>query len=48
MWFLIQKNVTKTDERIMVLASSSHVAILNLFIKENDNWKVKLWENTYC
>ncbi|WP_273277770.1 DUF5694 domain-containing protein [Maribacter polysiphoniae] len=41
MWSLIQKNVTKSDERIMVLAGTSHVAMLELFIKENDNWKVK-------
>jgi len=41
MWSLIQKNATKSDEKIMVLAGSSHVAMLDLFIKENDNWKVK-------
>lgn len=41
MWSLIQKNVTRSDERIMVLAGTSHVAMLELFIKENDNWKVK-------
>ncbi|MDT0608161.1 DUF5694 domain-containing protein [Croceitalea rosinachiae] len=41
MWSLIQKNVTKSDERIMVLAGSSHVAMLELFIKENDTWQAK-------
>ncbi len=41
MWSLIQKNVTESDERIMVLAGSSHVAMLELFIKENDTWKIK-------
>lgn len=41
MWSLIQKNVAKSDERIMVLAGASHVAMFELFIKENDTWKVK-------
>ena len=41
MWSLIQKGVTESDERIMVLAGLSHVAMFELFIKENDTWKVK-------
>jgi len=41
MWSLIQKCVTESDERIMVLAGLSHVAMFQLFIKENDTWKVK-------
>ena len=41
MWSLIQKNTTESDERIMVLAGLSHVAMFELFIKENDSWKIK-------
>lgn len=41
MWSLIQKNVSESDQRIMILAGSSHVAMLELFINENDNLKVK-------
>ena len=41
MWSLIQKNTRESDERIMVLAGSSHVAMLELFIKENDTWQIK-------
>ncbi len=41
MWSLIQKNVTESDERIMILAGSSHIAMFELFIKQNDKWKVK-------
>lgn len=41
MWSLIQKNVTESDDRIMILAGSSHIAMFELFIKQNDKWKVK-------
>ncbi|MDC6406151.1 MULTISPECIES: DUF5694 domain-containing protein [Maribacter] len=41
MWSLIQKNVTESDQRIMVLVGSSHAAMFELFIKENDHWNVK-------
>ncbi len=41
MWSLIQKNVTQSDEKIMVLAGASHVAMFELFINENDSWKVR-------
>lgn len=41
MWSLIQKSVTESDERIMILAGSSHIAMFELFIKQNDKWKVK-------
>ena len=38
MWSLIQKQTTPEDERIMVLAGSSHVAMFELFIKEDPRW----------
>lgn len=41
MWSLIQKNATESDTKIMVLAGSSHVAMLELFINENDTWSAK-------
>jgi len=41
MWSLIQKHTLDSDERIMVLAGSSHAAMFELFINENDNWKIK-------
>ena len=41
MWSLIQKKTDESDERIMVLVGGSHAAMFDLFIKENDNWKVK-------
>lgn len=41
MWSLIQKNTTESDERIVVLAGSSHVAMFEIFINENENWKIK-------
>lgn len=41
MWSLIQKNTNKSDERIMVLVGVSHAAMFELFIKENEDWKVK-------
>lgn len=41
MWSLIQKNTIESDERIMVLVGGSHAAMIELFIKENENWKVK-------
>ena len=41
MWSLIQKNTIDSDERIMVLVGGSHAAIIELFINENENWKVK-------
>lgn len=40
MWSLTQKKVTESDEKIMVLVGASHAAMLELFIKENDNWRV--------
>ena len=41
MWSLIQKKVSKFDERIMVLVGSSHAAMIELFIKENKDWGIK-------
>lgn len=38
---LIQKNTIESDERIMVLVGGSHAAMLELFIKGNEGWKVK-------
>lgn len=40
MWSLVKKYATNTDERVMVLAGSSHVAMFDLFIREDDSWKV--------
>ncbi|AUP81200.1 DUF5694 domain-containing protein [Flavivirga eckloniae] len=39
MWSLIQKYTSDSDERIMILAGSSHIAMIELFIKENKDWK---------
>ncbi|MCK8479775.1 DUF5694 domain-containing protein [Psychroserpens algicola] len=41
MWSFVQKNINELDERIMILAGSSHVAMFDLFIRENDEWKIK-------
>lgn len=41
MWSLIQKHTSNADKKIMVLACSSHTAMLELFIKENRAWKIK-------
>lgn len=41
MWSLIQKKTGESDKKIMVLVGSSHAAILELFIKGDDGWKVK-------
>lgn len=41
MWSLIQKHTSNADKKIMVLAGSSHTAMLELFIKENRAWKIK-------
>lgn len=41
MWSLIQKHTTKSDERIMVLLGSSHIALIELFVRENRDWKIK-------
>ena len=41
MWSIIQKQVSNSDERIMILAGASHIAMFELFIKENENWQVK-------
>jgi len=40
MWSLIQKNTAQTDERIMVLAGASHIAMFELFINENPQWSI--------
>lgn len=40
MWSLIKKNTTEADEQIMVLAGSSHVAMFELFIKEDHRWSI--------
>lgn len=40
MWSLIQKHTTQEDERILVLAGASHAAMFDLFISNNNNWKV--------
>ncbi|MDO1449118.1 DUF5694 domain-containing protein [Rhodocytophaga aerolata] len=41
MWSLIQKYTSVSDERVMVLAGSSHTAMIDLFVKENRDWKIK-------
>lgn len=41
MWSLIQKHTSDSDKRIMVLAGSSHTAMMELFIKENREWEIK-------
>lgn len=41
MWSLILKKTNKSDERIMILLGSSHAAMIELFIKENNNWGIK-------
>ncbi|MFP2996835.1 DUF5694 domain-containing protein [Spongiivirga sp. MCCC 1A20706] len=41
MWSLAQKNTMDTDERIMILVGASHAAMFELFINENDDWKIK-------
>lgn len=41
MWSLIQKNTTNSDERIMVLVGASHAAMFELFVRENDDWRIK-------
>jgi hypothetical protein len=41
MWSLIQKYTSLPDERVMVLAGSSHTAMIELFVKENRDWKIK-------
>ena len=41
MWSLVQKNTMHGDERIMILVGASHAAMFELFIKENEDWKVK-------
>lgn len=40
-WSLIQKNTLASDERIMVLVGGSHAAMIELFIKENNGWKIQ-------
>ena len=40
MWSLIQKNTSKEDERILVLAGASHAAMFDLFISANKQWQV--------
>lgn len=40
MWSLIQKHTFDSDKRIMVLAGYSHTAMMELFIKENRDWKI--------
>jgi len=41
MWSMVQKHTEESDDRIMILAGSSHVAMFELFIKENEQWKVR-------
>lgn len=41
MWSLIQKNTLESDKKIMVLAGSSHTAMIELFINGNKNWETK-------
>ena len=41
MWSIIQKNIQESDERIVVLAGSSHAAMFEIFINENENWSIK-------
>ena len=40
MWSLIQKHTDEKDERILVLAGASHAAMFDLFISNNNDWKV--------
>tara|TARA_R110002049_G_scaffold170139_1_gene336730 strand:- start:4575 stop:5438 length:864 start_codon:yes stop_codon:yes gene_type:complete len=41
MWSLIQKNTMESDDRIMVLIGGSHAAMIDLFVRDNKNWKVE-------
>ncbi len=41
MWSLVQKQTTRSDEKIMVLVGSSHAAMFELFIKEDENWTIR-------
>ena len=41
MWSLIQKLTEDSDDRIMLLVGASHAAIIELFIKENELWRVR-------
>jgi hypothetical protein len=37
-WSLIQKGTLPEDERVMILLGSSHVAMIDLFLKGNKEW----------
>ena len=39
MWSIIQKYTSDNDQRIMVLVGSSHAAIVELFVKGNEDFK---------
>jgi len=45
MWSFIQKIVAPSDERIMILAGSSHVAMFELFIDQNSDWTIKEFQD---
>ncbi|NKI32956.1 DUF5694 domain-containing protein [Croceivirga thetidis] len=40
MWSFVQKQTTIADERIMVLAGASHVAMFELFVNEDKRWTI--------
>lgn len=39
-WSLIQKNINKKDQRIMILFGGSHTSILSDLIQNNNRWKI--------
>jgi len=39
MWSLVQKYASDNDQRIMVLVGSSHAAMMELFVKGNEDYK---------
>lgn len=39
MWSLVLKDLDTTDERIMILAGASHIALIKEFIDKSDTWE---------
>ncbi|OQD42770.1 hypothetical protein BUL40_09645 [Croceivirga radicis] len=40
MWSLVRKYTAATDERVMVLAGSSHAAMFEIFVDQDNKWKM--------
>lgn len=40
MWSLVRKFTAETDERVMVLAGSSHAAMFEIFVDQDNKWKM--------